>query len=231
MIVALAVALGAVSSVVSGFGFALICGPALVAALGRGEGVRLTLLLSVVVNLAVLIRERGNVAWRTAALLAVPAVVTTPLFVLLLDRAPTRLGEALAGAAALLGAGVVAAGVQWPAAAGRHGAVGAGVVSAAMNVAAGISGPPVALWADNAGWSGPQLRGTLQVYFLALNAVALVGLGLPDGDRLTLGVGALAVGVAVGAVLVHRISPAVARRVTLLLAAAGGLAVLVRAAA
>lgn len=229
MIVALAVALGAVSSVVSGFGFALICGPALVAALGRSEGVRLTLLLSLFVNLAVLARERRSVAWRTAVLLAVPAVLATPLFVLLFEGAPTRVGEALAGAAALLGAGVVAAGAQWPAATGRRGAIGAGVVSAAMNVAAGISGPAIALWADNAGWSGARLRGTLQVYFLALNAAALVSLGLPDSDRLALGGFALAVGVGLGALVVHRISPEAARRMTLLLAAGGGAAVLIRA--
>lgn len=229
MIVALAVALGAMSSVVSGFGFALVCGPALVAALGRSEGVRLTLLLSLFVNLAVLLRERREIAWRTALLLALPAIVTTPLFVALLAHAPNRVGEALAGTAALVGAGLVAAGLQWPAAAGRRGAVGAGVVSAAMNVAAGISGPPVALWADNAGWSGPRLRGTLQVYFLALNAVALVSLGLPTGDGLATGVVALLVGVGVGALVVHRISPALARRTTLLLAAGGGVAVLVRA--
>lgn len=229
MIVALAVALGAVSSVVSGFGFALICGPALVATLGRSEGVRLTLLLSVIVNLAVLARERGDVAWRSAVLLAVPAVLTTPLFVLLFDRAPVRVGEALAGAAALIGAAIVAAGMTWPAAAGRTGAVGAGVVSSAMNVAAGISGPPIALWADNAGWSGARLRGTLQVYFLALNVAALISLGLPDSDRLPVGIAALAVGVGIGGLVMHRISPELARRLTLLLAAGGGLAVLVRA--
>lgn len=229
MIVALAVALGAVSSVVSGFGFALVCGPALVAALGREEGVRLTLLLSVLVNIAILVRERRQIAWRTALVLAAPAVVTTPLFVAALAVTPTRVGEALAGAAALTGAGLVASGVRWPAATGTAGAVGAGVVSAAMNVAAGISGPPVALWADNAGWSGPRLRGTLQVYFLALNAVALGSLGAPSGERLPTAVLALAVGVALGAVAVRRVSAAAARRTTLGLAAAGGLAVLVRA--
>lgn len=231
MIVVLAVALGAVSSVVSGFGFALVCGPALVAALGRAEGVRLTLLLSLLVNLAVLFRERREIAWRTALLLALPAIVTTPLFAVLLDLLPNRAGEALAGFVALVGVTVVAAGVRWPAAAGRRGAVGAGVLSAAMNVAAGISGPPVALWADNAGWSGPRLRGTLQVYFLSLNAVALASLGLPAGEGLATGVLALVVGVGVGALVVHRVSAAAARRTTLGLAAAGGLAVLVRAIA
>lgn len=232
-LVLIAVALGAVAQSISGVGFVLVCGPFLVAALGQAEGVRLALVLSVVVNLAVLVREHGHVAWRAALLLLGPAVVATPVAALLLDLAPERLAEGLAGAAALLGAGALAAGLRWRAARGSAGAVGAGVVSAAMNVAAGISGPPVVLWADNAGWEQQRTRSTLQVYFLGVNAVGLLTLGLPHRPvgELALAGAAIVVGLVVGREAARRVSGRAARRTTLSLAAAGGLVVLVRALA
>ena len=232
MIVALAVALGAIAQSVSGVGFVLVCGPALVAALGQREGVRTALVLSMVVNAAVLINEHRHVAWRAAVTLMVPAIVTTPVAAELLQHAPVRLAEALAGAAAVLGAAALAVGLRWHAARGAVGAVGAGVLSAAMNVAAGISGPPVVLWTDNARWPRERTRSTLQVYFLAINAVALASLGLPHRPvrELALALVAVALGLAMGSVLARRVSAVVARRTTLALAAAGGLVVLIGAA-
>jgi uncharacterized membrane protein YfcA len=50
---AVAVLVGAVAQSVSGIGFVLVCGPLLVAALGAHDGVRLAVVLSLVVNLAV----------------------------------------------------------------------------------------------------------------------------------------------------------------------------------
>ena len=55
----------------------------------------------------------------------------------------------------------------------------AGVVSAAMNVAAAIGGPAIALYAGNADWPATAMRSTAQIYFVGLNVVALVSLGVP----------------------------------------------------
>jgi uncharacterized membrane protein YfcA len=109
--------------------------------------------------------------------------------------------------------------------------VGAAVLSAGMNDAAGIGGPAVALWADNAGWPPEKTRGTLQVYFFALNLVALATLGLPTQalGRYAEELAALVSGSLIGARLSRRISAEAARRVTLALALLGGAAVLVRA--
>ena len=228
MIVALAVVVGAVAQSVTGVGFVLVCGPFLVAALGPEEGVRTALVLSAVVNVAVLAREHAHVRWSAVPWLLAPAAVATPLLAGTLRAAPDRLLEALAGLAAVVGAAVLAVGLRWRAAQGRAGAVGAGVVSAAMNVVAGIGGPAVVLWADNAGWSRERTRSTLQVYFLALNAVGLASLGTPQGD-LVVPLSALALGLAAGALLALRVPPAWGRRTTLVLAACGGSVVLVRA--
>lgn len=230
--VVLAVAIGALAQSVSGIGFVLVCGPVLVAVLGPAEGVRLSVVLSMVVNVVVLARTWRQASLRDAALLLVPAVLATPLLVRLLRSAPERAAEALAGAATLLGAALLAAGLRWRAAGTRAGAVAAGVVSAAMNVVAGVGGPAVALYAANAGWPASALRSTAQVHFLVLNVVAATALGLPSasGALVAACLAALAVGLALGAPLAARVPEATARRTTLALAGLGGLVVLLRAA-
>lgn len=229
ILVVLAVLAGALAQSVSGIGFVLVCGPLLVAVLGPAEGVRLSIVLSIVVNVVVLLRTWRAASLRDAALLLVPAVLATPVLARLLRTVPERAAEVLAGAATLVGAALLASGLRWRAAGGRVGAVAAGVASAAMNVAAGIGGPAVALYAANAGWPASAMRSTAQVHFLVLNLVAVATLGPPDvAAGLLVGclVG-LAVGLLLGARLAGRVAEPTARRVTLALAAAGGLTVLV----
>ena len=230
-LVVLAVAAGAVAQSVSGIGFTLVSGPLLVAALGPADGVRLSVVLSLVVNAVVLSRTAREASWRDAALLLVPAVLATPLLARLLREAPERASQALAGAATLAGALVLGAGVRWRAAGGTAGAVGAGVLSAAMNVVAGVGGPAVALYAANAGWPAAAMRSTGQAYFLVLNVVALASLGLPavPGHLVLACLVALAVGLLTGARLAERVPEDGARRVTLALAGLGGLVVLLSA--
>ncbi len=231
MIVALTVALGALAQSVSGIGFGLVCGPALVAALGPAEGVRLVVLLSLVVNVVVLVRHHRDVDLPGALGLLVPAVLATPLLALLLTDLPDRPGRVLAGTAAVLGAGALLLGARARRARGRVGMVAAGVVSAAMNAVAGIGGPAVALWADNAGWSVARSRSTLQVYFLGLNLVTLLSLGTPalPLGRVAAVTAALVGGLALGSLVAGRVGSAAARRTTLVLAGAGGLVVLLSA--
>lgn len=230
--VALAVLVGALAQSVSGIGFSLVCGPFLVAALGPADGVRLGVALSLVLNAVLLWRHRDAVDLRGAALLLVPAALALPLLARLLRDAPVRLAEALAGAAALLGATALAAGLRLRAARGPAGAVAAGALSAAMTVVAAIGGPAVALYAANAGWPAEATRSTLQLYFLALNLVAAAVLGLPEVGAVVLAAcsAALAAGLVAGAPLARRVPDTAARRTTLALAGAGGLAVLLRAA-
>ena len=230
VLTALAVLVGAAAQSVSGIGFVLVCGPLLVAALGPDDGVRLAVVLSLVVNAAMLARTWREAELRTALLLLIPAAVVTPFAARLLRSAPDRLAEGLAGAAAVIGATALANGLRWRAARGRVGAVIAGVVSAVMNVAAGIGGPAIALYAGNAEWPATAMRSTAQIYFIGLNLVALVSLGPPDvGGGLMAGcLAALAVGLLIGALFAQLVPEPMARQLTLSLAALGGLVVLVR---
>ena len=216
---ALAVAAGAAAQAVVGIGFALVCAPFLVALEGSREGVRIAILLSAVLNLAMLARHRREARPGDALWLLVPALAVTPLFAAGVRRVPARSLEIAAGLVTLTAVALLALGLRLQSARGRVGAVAAGVVSAATNVVAGIGGPPVAMWAVNADWPPRQARATLQFYFLCLNAVALVGLGLPSPAPVLFG--AMAVGWAIGAALDRRVSDRAAVAVTLALAAAG----------
>lgn len=174
----MAVVVGAAAQAVTGIGFALVCAPFLVSLDGR-DGVRTVILLSAVLNVVMVTRERRDVRPGLALRLLAPAALATPLLALGVRRLPERGVELVAGAVIVAAVLVLAVGVRVASAGGRGGAVVAGVMSAGMNVAAGVGGPPVALYAVNAGWPPRQARATLQAYFLCLNVVALAGLGLP----------------------------------------------------
>ena len=229
MTAAIAVAAGAIAQAVTGLGFALVAGPLLIATLGRAEGVRLTVLLGVALNLMLLAGEHRRANWRIAALLLIPAAVTTPLFNAAFSHVDGRSLAVVAGVLTIVSAAVLASGMRWHRAAGRTGAAVAGTISAAMTVLAGIGGPPIAMFAVNADWPAEAVRPTLQVYFLGLNLVALVVLGLPD---LTVAPWlGLVVGWVFGVIAVRRLPAGVARPAILVLAAVGGLVALLRAEA
>ncbi len=229
--VLLAVLLGTLAQSVSGIGFSLVCGPLLVASLGAADGVRLSVLLSLVLNVVLLSRLWREVEWPRTLLLLVPSALVTPLVALGARRLPERPAAAAAGAVVLLGVALLASGLRWHAARGRAGAVAAGVLGATTNVLASVAGPVVALWAANADWPQRAQRASLQAYFLGLNCVALPSLGVPavSGPVLAGCLAALGAGALLGVPLARRVSEPAARRATLVLAAAGGTAVLVRA--
>jgi uncharacterized membrane protein YfcA len=229
LLAAVAVALGAVAQSVSGIGFALVSGPLLFTLFGAREGVRVAVVLSMLVNAAVLAREHRSVMWRRVLPVLVTALAVTPVLAHLLEGAHPRLLRGAAGAVIVLGAAVVASGRT--ANTGIAGGVAAGLASATMNVLASAGGPAVAVYASGARWDPLRTRATLQAYFLSLNVVTLVTLGRPHwtaGRAVTL-VAALLAGSAVGVAAAGRVPASIARRATLALAAAGGLAVLIGA--
>lgn len=223
---ALAVAAGSAAQAVTGFGSSLVAAPFLVALLGHTEGVRTAILFSGIVNVLVLLPERRGVRWREGAILLVPALAATPPLAWAVRRADPAPLAILAGALTLAGAAALAAGLRAARLRGPGGALAAGAVSAGMNVVAGIGGPAAALYAINAGWPPHGVRPTLQVYFLALNALGLSFLGLP---RLRWWIGPAILGGWLGGhLLARRVSPEVVRRAALALAAAGGAVAIAR---
>jgi uncharacterized membrane protein YfcA len=229
LLAAAAVAVGAAAQSVSGIGFALVSGPLLFTVFGAREGVRVAVVLSMLVNVGVLTREHRAVMWRRVLPVLLTALAVTPVLAHLLEGAHPRLLRGAAGAVIVLGAAVVASGRT--ADTGAAGGVAAGLASATMNVLASAGGPAVAVYAAGARWDPLRTRATLQAYFLSLNVVTMLTLGAPRwsaGRGVTL-VGALLAGSGVGAFAAGRVPARAARAVTLGLAAAGGLAVLLGA--
>jgi len=228
---AVGVAVGALAQSISGIGFALVGGPLLFTVFGAREGVRVAVVLSMVVNVAVLAREHRAVMVRRVLPVAVAALAATPILVAALSSANGTALRAAAGAVIVVGAALVATGRTRDF--GTAGGVVAGLVSATMNVLASAGGPAVAVYASGARWDPTRLRATLQAYFLALNVVTLATLGPPDwtARRAVVLIAALLLGSAAGAFIAPRVSGRMARSVTLVLAGAGGLAVLIAALA
>lgn len=216
-----AVAVGACAQWTAGFGFALICGPLLIATLGQTSGLRLILTLSTLISVAMLARTLRDLKWRDAVLLAAPGVVLTPLLVAALRGVDKGTLTLAAGLLTLAATAALARGVRVARLRGAGGAAAAGVISAAMNVVGGLSGPLAALYAVNAGWRHESIRPTLQVFGILLNISALLSLGGVDVDWRA--GAALTAGGLAGAVLARRLSPDASRRLVLVIAALGGL--------
>jgi uncharacterized protein len=172
MLLAAAAALvGAAVQSATGFGFALILSPALLAALDPYEAITALLALGVALNLLVLFDggHLGPVRWRELVPVlaaAVPGLGLGALALALLDKPVLQI---------LVGLAVVAAtGVQLRARlAGspprRRSATAAGLASGAMTTSISVSGPPLVLWLESRGVAPAELRATLAASFLALN--------------------------------------------------------------
>ncbi len=217
-----AVAGGALAQSATGMGFSLVAAPALVALLGPRDGVATVLVLAVLASLVPLTRDWRFGRPRDLARVLVPTLLATPLVALALRGADTRWMALAAGAGVLAGVALLASGMSWEWLRRPAGAATAGVSSAVLAVVGGVGGPPVGLWAANAGWSPRSTRATLQTYLLLQNLVTVAVLGLVRPDwRLVL---ALVAGGVVGTLLAPRLPAGLARVGVLAASLVGGFA-------
>jgi uncharacterized protein len=225
------VAVAGASQVVTGMGFALIAGPTLILALGHTDGVRLTVALSLVLNVVTLAGSVRSVRWGDAARLFLPAALVVLPALALTARLSSAAVSVSAGVAVLVASALVASGrrARWVNSPG--GAIAAGAASGVLNVMSGTSGPPVALLMAHREWTPRVTTATVQAYALPLNVVTLVALGVPARSSALLlwAVGGLLLGAAAAWPLVDRVRPALARTLALALAAFGALLLISRA--
>ncbi len=102
LVVILAVVLGALAQTIAGFGFALLCGPFLIAALGQATAVRLILLLSSIISVVLLTRKARHARLGDGLLLLAPGVVVTPAVAWVLHHLDVRTVTVAAGVVTLL---------------------------------------------------------------------------------------------------------------------------------
>jgi uncharacterized membrane protein YfcA len=235
LLAAAAVLVGAATQSATGFGFALVAGPALFAVLDPAEAVAALAVLGVVLSLLVLADGGPDlVRWRALLPLLLAAVPGLALGVLVLDllsKAALQLGVGVAVvAAALLQASTRTAGE-----ARLHGSAPAGgvvgLVSGTLTTSIGVNGPPVVLWLEARGAPPGEFRATLAATFLVLNVggvVALVaaqGAGeVIDAGRLLPLVGLVLAGHVGGALAFRRLDAGSFRRAVLVLVIAAGIA-------
>ena len=118
---------------------------------------------------------------------AVPTLLATPVVAAMLKGMDTATVAVAAGIAVLIGVAALWRGFTWTRLVSLPGAVGTGIPSATLNVIGGVGGPPVGLYAANAGWDPPESRASLQAFFLVQGIVTVLSSGSPgrpvDGRR------------------------------------------------
>jgi uncharacterized membrane protein YfcA len=220
----------------TGFGFALILGPALFAVLDAEQAVSSLLLLGVVLNVLVLADgRRARVPWRALVPALAAAVPGLAAGVWVLTALPKPALQAMLGVAVIAAAIVQLRGQP---ATRREPSLGeacaVGLATGALTTSTSVSGPPLVLWLESQGLRPPEFRTTLSVCFLALNLAGGVALIVAGGTDALAGGGVLlpllalvVVGHLVGAQMFRRIDPEHFRLVVLGLVFAAGLASLV----
>jgi uncharacterized membrane protein YfcA len=220
VLVAVSILAGALAQSVTGMGFSLVAAPALLAYLGPRGGVAVVVVLAAMASLLPLSQQWRQIRWRDAGSLLLPT-----LLALALAGMDTAVVAVAAGVAVIVGVVLLARGASWAWFKGLPGAVAAGLASATLNVVGGVGGPPVGMFAANAGWAPVQARATLQFFFLIQNIVTALVIGVV-GPQWWM-VAALVVGTLVGMAVVARVPAHLARIAVLVVAALGGASLVV----
>jgi uncharacterized protein len=224
------VLLGASVQWMTGMGFALVAVPALVLVLGPHDGVSLANCGAGLICLAGLAEGWRQVRLRSMVPLIVAAACTVPLGAWFARRLPEPVLLVTMGALVTIAALLLLRGFRLRALTGLGGAVGAGAVGGFMNASAGLGGPPMSLYAVNAGWTIREFVPNALFYGAVVNVFSVATSGLPDLDAgrwATAGAGLVA-GAVVGRMLAGRVSEPRARLLVLMLALIGGATTLLK---
>lgn len=175
LLAAAATLLGASVQSATGFGFALILSPAMLAMLEPHEAVTALLLLGFALNLLLLFGHGGRpeaVRWRAVGpmlLAAVPGLGAGLLVLAVISKPALQVAVGVAvGAAAL----VQARGLRTPVVAREptlRSACAVGLASGALTTSTTVSGPPIVLWLQSQGVGPAELRASLATSFLCLS--------------------------------------------------------------
>lgn len=228
---------------VTGMGFGLVAGPFIVLIVGPLEGVLFVNLAGAIASTIILGRVARDVEWRRYAWLASTSVLTTIPAALLLRDASTAALEITVGAVVVV-AMTLAVVTSRLRADGRHPLrpearwplVVTGTTSGFGSVAAGIGGPPLAIYSVLSGWDPRRFAATAQPYF-ATNALAalvakltLTGAAFPVFEwwQWAVVMAAIVAGLVVGDLVAPRVPAVAMRRGLIVLAYVGGLATLAR---
>lgn len=173
------VLLGSCVQWLTGMGFALVAVPALVLLLGPAQGVVLANCASGLICLVGLAGGWRRVRPSAMVPLCAAAVCTVPAGSWLTRRLPEPVLMLVMGTLVTVAVLLVMRGARMPALRGTKGAVAAGAVGGFMNSAAAVGGPPISLYAVNAGWTVREFVPNAQFYGVIVNAFSVTANGTP----------------------------------------------------
>lgn len=225
-----AVFAGAVTTRLTGMGFALVASPLLVLLLGNGNGVSLIVALGLIQAPFMLALVWRDVEPKKALGLLAPAVVGLIPGAWLAARLPRPVLSIVVGSLILVGIGATVASERARVFTGTPGLLASGFLSGLMNALAGIGGPAIVLYAVSTGWAHASFVATIQLYFGGLSLATLIAKGPPTLDVIAWAVAivALALGLLLGQALSTRVPARVARWLVIAVAVAGGVATIVK---
>lgn len=242
LLLVLAILLGGALQRVAGMGFGLVAGPFIVLLLGAREGVLFVNVVGAVMALVVLWRMLPHIDWRRYGWLVAASVTTSVPAAFLMRDASSAALELVVGLVVVVAMTLAlvtsrlrgarrpfAERARWP-------LLLTGVASGFGSVAAGIGGPPLAVYSVLDRWDTRAFAATAQPFFMT-NALAAIGAKVTVGDVVLpsfpwwawlVVAAALCGGVWAGELLAGRVSASATRRVLVVLAYVGGLATLAR---
>ncbi|MES5819563.1 sulfite exporter TauE/SafE family protein [Streptomyces sp. RG80] len=218
------VLLGSSVQWLTGMGFALVAVPALILLLGPAQGVVLANCAAGVICVVGLAGGWRRVRPAAMVPLCVAAACTVPAGTWVTRRLPESWLLLVMGGLVTVAVLVIMRGVRIPALRGTRGAIAAGAAGGFMNSAAGVGGPPISLYAVNAGWTVREFVPNAMFYGVVVNAFSVASNGLPElraPQWVSVAV-AMALGGVIGRGLAARTPEQRARLLVLLLALTGG---------
>lgn len=212
----IAALLGSIAQTVVGFGVALLIGPTMFLLLDEpAEAVVSTLIASSLLSVLMLVRERDRVDLDRGVLTGLvagilPGVVIGGLMVSSVDKAPLQV---LVGIVAIAAVVTQQSGrdetVERPPL--RYGplTVPVGMTAGTLNAAVSTGGPPLAIWLRSTAAGIDQMRHTLAVCFLVMNATAIISVlifaGVSPDEEFSLDLLGATAGIPVGYVIGRRL--------------------------
>jgi uncharacterized membrane protein YfcA len=168
-------ALGAFVQSVTGFGGALVLAPVLFATMRPAQAVLLSALLGLVQSAALVLRNRHEVLRRELRSLltfALPGLAVGVLVLRVASSSTLRVGVGVSVIAATIMRRALARDTMMP----LRAAAPAGFLAGLLTTSVTVNGPPLVLYLSGRRATAAQMRGTLAAAFIALDAVAIVGL-------------------------------------------------------
>jgi uncharacterized membrane protein YfcA len=233
-LVGIVVAIGSVSQRITGIGIALISTPVLSLVFGPATAVPLSNVAALVLNLTILAGAIRLVDWRRAVTIAATAaIVIVPVARGLRDVDPAfvqvTIGVIVLAAIALT---YWLRGSRRPMRDTTLARISAGAAAGAFGVAAGLSGPPLAVYAAGTAWRGLTFVPTVQAASAVTNVIAIAAaprVEVPFSVWFSV-LAAVGVGATLGSVLAPLVRAHLVENAALLLAAGGAVMVIAAAA-